>query len=332
MQRHALAIALAMTMAAQAGADVIKPNDVRATSQFGLGLYIENLVNGDQGAAVGLSNYGLEAAGGPGILDDGHIPNIPMETPFGWISGCADAGIEGGDPGVDCSGDIFAVSPEEEQIVEFEFDGAYDLTAMHVWNENDEVSALDRGLKDFELQVSTQRTGGTFTSVGTFSLTADDGFANNFAQAVPFVSSGVRRVRLLVDSRHGGEAEDYVGLAEVRFEGTLVTQDLAADADKDGDVDGNDFLVQQRGMTFGEIDTFLNTTLTATQSEGDFDNNNVVNGDDVTVWASEFGQSAALTASLQGIPEPSTFLLGLLVVLSVLSGHRPALARVKVRT
>lgn len=331
MKKLFAAVVILMTLPTEADADVIKPNDVRATSQFGLGLNVENLVNGDQGAAIGLSNYGLEPAGGAGVLDDGHQPNLSGQPGLGWISGCMDAGIEGGDPGVDCSSNIFAVEPEEAQIVEFEFDGAYDLTAMHVWNENDESFALDRGVDEFELQVNTQRTGGTFTSLGTFNLTADDGFANNFAQELPFTASGIRRVRFLINSRHGGEQEDYVGLAEVRFEGTLVTQDLAADGDKDGDVDGNDLLVMMRGMTFGELDTFLNSTLTATQSEGDYDNNNVVNGDDVTAWAGEFGQSAALSASIQGVPEPSTLLLGLLSAIGILLGRRPALAWVKTR-
>ena len=324
------ATALAFVLLAQASlqAEVIKPNDVRATSQFGLGLNVENLVNGDQGAAVGLTDYGLVAEGGPGVLDDSHRPNIQMQPAYGWISGCSDAGIPGGDPGVDCSANVFAVSPEEEQIVEFQFDGSYDLSAMYIWNENDEVSALDRGVNEFELQVSTQRVGDTFTPAGTFNLTADDGFSNNYAQMISMAGNGIRRVRLLVNSRHGGTAEDYVGLAEVRFEGTLVELDLAADGDKDDDVDGADFLLLQRGFGFGNLDTFLGSTLSATQSEGDYDNNNVVNGDDIAAWANEYGLPAPLGAA-QFVPEPSTLLLGFLALLGGFWRLRPALVRVK---
>ena len=324
MKRLVIFFASSALLFSQADAEVIKPNDVRATSQFGLGLNVENLVNGDQGAAIGLTDYGLKAEGSAGILDDSHLTNIGGNggRSHGWISGCLDAGIAGGDPGVDCSADIFAVAPEEDQIVEFEFDGSYDLTAMHVWNENDDPFAPDRGVDEFELQVNTQRTGGTWMSLGTFNLLADEGFDNNFAQVVDMTASAIRRVRILVNSGHGVESDGYVGLAEVRFEGTLVTKDLDADGDKDGDVDNADFLLAQRGFGIGEFDDFLGSTLSATQSEGDYDNNNVVNGGDFEVWASEFGQPSALSGVAQGIPEPSTLLLGLLALLEVLRRRR----------
>lgn len=329
MKRLTSAIAIALALAIHAQADVIKPSDIRATSQFALGLNLENLINGDQGAAVGLTDFGLVSAGGAGVLDDSHVPNISGGDARGWISGCLDSGIAGGDPGVDCSSDIFAVSPADEQIIEFEFDGAYDLAAMHVWNENDEIFALDRGVNEFELQVNTERTGGTFTSVGTFNLIADDGFSNNFAQEIALVQSGIRRVRMLINSRHGGNSENYVGLAEVRFEGSLVTADLASDADKDGDVDGADLLTFQRNHTRGEVETTFNSTLSATQSEGDFDNNNVVNGDDLAVWASEFGQSTPLSSTIGSVPEPSTLVLGLGAALGSLFAGRSVIHRLK---
>ena len=328
MKHLALAVGLLIALGSHSNADVIKPNDVRATSQFGLGLNVENLVNGDQGAAVGINGgFGLVAGGAAGVLDDGHLTNQP--DPRGWISGCSDAGIAGGDPGIDCSTNAFAVSPEEEQIVEFEFDGSYDLTAMHVWNENDETFAPDRGLDEFELLVNPDRTGGTFTSVGTFNLLADDGFGNNFAQVISFTESGIRRVRLAINSRHGGTSEDYVGLAEVRFEGTLVSQDHASDGDKSGEADGGDFLILQRnlklastGKGLGEIDTFLGSTLSATQSEGDYDNNNVVNPDDLPVWMAEYGLPPTATAAALSVPEPTALVLFVLTLCSGLLGRR----------
>ncbi|MEQ8211031.1 MAG: hypothetical protein RH917_14485 [Lacipirellulaceae bacterium] len=329
MNRFALSASLVLTLAATSSADVIKPNDVRATSQFGVGLNVENLVNGDQGAEVGISGgFGLVAAGGAGVLDDSHVLST-NSVPRGWISGCGDAGIAGGDPGVDCASNPFAVNPEEEQIVEFEFDGAYDLTAMHIWNENDETFAPDRGVDEFELQTNPDRTGGTFTSVGTFNLLADDGFSNNFAQVINLSGNGIRRVRLLVNSRHGGPSEDYVGLAEVRFEGTLVTQDHASDGDKNGSADGGDFLIVQRGlktaltgMGLGEVETTFNSTLSATQSEGDYDNNNVVNPDDLSVWQGEYGGPPSSTSSIAAVPEPNAVAIAILAALGAMDGRR----------
>ena len=318
MKRLASAVAIMMALTVHANADVIKPNDVRATSHFGVGLNIENLVNGDQGPAVGLTHFGLIEAGGPGVLDDVHGISV-SQTPdqWGYISGCNDAGIDGGDPG-SCA-NIFAVEPVDDQIIEFEFDGSYDLSNVHIWNDNEDGFAPDRGVNEFEIQVSPDRTGATFTAVGTtYNLTADDGFSNNSAQEFPLVASAIRRVRLLINSNHG-ISEAYVGLAEVRFEGSLVTQDLAADADKDGNVNGSDFLLWQQNFGVGQVETVFNSTLTATQSEGDFDNNNVITGADLAVWASEFGQPSALGGASHAVPEPSTVLLGVCATLLFLA-------------
>ncbi|MCA9231616.1 MAG: PEP-CTERM sorting domain-containing protein [Planctomycetales bacterium] len=347
MMRFTSAAVVSIILISGARAEVIKPNDVRATSQFGVGANVENLVNGDQGPAVGLdpngapvfglNHFGLIPSGGPGVLDDLHDVSVGGATSvaaWGWISGCNDAGIPGGDPGVsDCSGfNGFLVEPVDDQIVEFEFDGAYDLTDLHIWNNNEDGAAPDRGVNEFEIQVSTTRTGDTFTAVGTtYNIAADSGFSANAAQTIPLVASGIRRVRLLINTRHGGSSEDYVGLSEVRFSGTLNTLDAAADGDKDGHVSGFDFLLWQRNRGLGEIDNYesngsnaFNSTLTATQSEGDYDNNNVINFDDYAAWEAGFGTSSPL-GGLSGaaIPEPSSLLLAAAATLgSFLSRRR----------
>ena len=330
MKRFTSAMIVALLLAGGTQADVIKPNDVRATSEFGVGGNVENLVNGDQGAAMAspLPNYGLVPAGGPGILDDEHALSVGGGDQLGWIHGCLDAGVPGGSPeemGVDC--EVFAnpgflsTEPVDDQIIEFEFDGAYDLTEIHIWNNNDDGFAPDRGLDEFEIEVSSTRTGATFTPVGTtYNLTADTGFGNNLAQDIALVASGVRRVRLLLNSRHGISADPYVGLSEVRFSGTLVTADFDADASKDGTVGGLDFLRWQQGFGLGELETTLNSTLTATQSEGDFDNNNVNNAGDLAIWEGEYGDVSPLQAAVSGgtVPEPSALVLAATVGLGSL--------------
>jgi hypothetical protein len=72
-----------------------------------------------------------------------------------------------------------------------------------------------------------------------------------------------------------------------------------ADFDNDNDVDGNDFLIWQRGVGVGN-----------SNATGDADGNGIVNGADLTAWRSEFGPAS--TAAAGAIPEPSTALLAVL--------------------
>jgi hypothetical protein len=66
----------------------------------------------------------------------------------------------------------------------------------------------------------------------------------------------------------------------------------SADFDSDGDVDGEDFLTWQRG---------LGVEAGATRSDGDANGDQLVRGDDLAVWQSEF-DSASSTA----LPEPAS--------------------------
>lgn len=325
MRRLVVAAAVFSLFTVVAQADVIKPVDARATSQFGLGLYIENLINGDSGPAVGVEK-GLVAAGEPGVLDDRHGLTVGGDptTNFGWISGCGDAGIAGGDPGIDCGGDPFAVEPVDDQIIEFELDGSYDLTDIHIWNDNTRDFGGARAVEEFEIQVSPDRTGDTFTPVGTtYTLTSDPGTDENSAQVVSFAANGVRRVRFLLNSNFG---DQYVGLAEVRFTGTVVTQDPLSDADKNGVAGGGDLIIWQRNLGLGEVeDSGFATELTATQSEGDFDSNNVVRAADREAWEGEFGFGIPAVASAAGVPEPTTAALLVLGGGAALASRRPRL-------
>ncbi|TWU26086.1 PEP-CTERM sorting domain-containing protein [Bythopirellula polymerisocia] len=74
-----------------------------------------------------------------------------------------------------------------------------------------------------------------------------------------------------------------------------------ADFDNDGDVDGKDFLIWQRG--FG-------LTGSATNSQGDADGDMDVDGQDLAAWKGTYGNSS-LAAASAAVPEPNT--AGLLV-------------------
>jgi hypothetical protein len=70
----------------------------------------------------------------------------------------------------------------------------------------------------------------------------------------------------------------------------------SADFDRDGDVDGRDFLTWQRNYGLAEV----------LQSEGDADFDGVVTADDLAVWQESY--TAPLTA-ISSVPEPACALL-----------------------
>jgi hypothetical protein len=80
-----------------------------------------------------------------------------------------------------------------------------------------------------------------------------------------------------------------------------------ADFDSDSDVDGQDFLTWQRGFETG-----------TTHAEGDANNNGIIDGDDLAVWADQFGTTSSVFAAA-AVPEPTSLLLciGALVCLTI---------------
>lgn len=75
--------------------------------------------------------------------------------------------------------------------------------------------------------------------------------------------------------------------------------DLAPDANFDGDIDGRDFLIWQRGFQSG-----------TTQPEGDANFSGSVNAVDLAIWELQFGQPpASLMFGSAAVPEPSAVVL-----------------------
>ncbi len=109
---------------------------------------------------------------------------------------------------------------------------------------------------------------------------------------------------------HLGFFED-VALTVTRF--SLDLGPLSADFDKDGTVDGDDFLIWQ--LNFG-------TLAGATSNSGDTDNDGDVDGDDFLAWQLQFARSRQVPALVpRAVPEPVTFCLGLLSGLGFLAGR-----------
>jgi hypothetical protein len=80
-----------------------------------------------------------------------------------------------------------------------------------------------------------------------------------------------------------------------------------ADFDNDSDVDGNDFLIWQRGLGVG-----------TDNATGDANGSGAVDAADLAVWRSQFG-----TPAVGAVPEPATLALaGLGIAACGLAGRR----------
>lgn len=73
-----------------------------------------------------------------------------------------------------------------------------------------------------------------------------------------------------------------------------------ADFDEDGDVDGRDFLIWQRGYS---------ESGTALFADGDANGDGNVNGTDLAIWQAQYGLQSGISATQSTIPEPSATLL-----------------------
>lgn len=116
--------------------------------------------------------------------------------------------------------------------IEFNLGDNYVLESFTVWNYNEATSQLfTRGANLVNISVASE-VGGTFTSLGNFNFNIAPG-ANNvdFGQSIDLSSfaaaEDVRLVRFDILSNHGGD-NNFVGLSEVRFFGTVVPEPSSA--------------------------------------------------------------------------------------------------------
>lgn len=122
---------------------------------------------------------------------------------------------------------------------------------------------------------------------------------------IHYVSSGQGIYRVLAPGGNTTATTTWNG-TEYSFSVQTASAGLAGDFDDDNDVDGNDFLVWQRGGSPNPL------------SDGD-----------LTTWKNNFGMVGSATAMAAAVPEPSAFLLGACVA-SVLAAMRTGRRRVAV--
>jgi len=117
-------------------------------------------------------------------------------------------------------------------VITFDLGGSTALNSVTVWNYNETArpDLVNRGANAAQILVASEE-GGAFTSLGDFNFTVAPGVADqNFGQIIDlstFPEAGdARLVRFNITSNHGGD-NNFVGLSEVRFDGTQVPEPSA---------------------------------------------------------------------------------------------------------
>jgi arylsulfatase A-like enzyme len=166
----------------------------------------------------------------------------------------------------------------------------------------------------------------------TMSTTASDG--DLFHSSVPFSGTGPVSTLLLADfaARRASTDGAYPSLLP---DGTTATGAPAeelyadrffvgptamlasipvsmADFDFDGDADGNDFLIWQRGLGMSN----------PTRANGDADLDGVVGALDLQLWRAAFATSSAWLAAGGAVPEPSSAACGCAALTALISRRR----------
>jgi len=143
--------------------------------------------------------------------------------------------------------------------VEYEFDKAYKLHQMWVWNSNDSLEPLiGFGLKDVTVEYSVNGT--DYTTLGTTHEFAQAPGASGYAHntTVDFGGVAATYVRLTANSNWGGIFNQY-GLSEVRFFNMPVSAREPSPDSGATDVDVNVTLGWQAGREADTHDVYLST-------------------------------------------------------------------------
>lgn len=275
-----------------------------ATSFTGGAGELINLINGNTDGSM-VNN---------GLIEDGTInPEVPVAViteedalmfqhrniftgepalaQWHWVT----AGRNGGD-----FSDFFDPNVDDSPItIDFDLDGTFNVSGLFVWRYNGGFGSLEQNNpKDWTIQFSID--GGTnFGNEEILPMLTNTGLGGQSvaSELLSFPSHEANSVRITITDNFKGEpglafGGDRIGLAEVRFQGLPIAAPNA-DFDMDGDVDGRDFLIWQRGFGTG-------TTL----AQGDANNSGTVDGSDLAIWQAQYG-TGALSAAVAFVPEPS---------------------------
>ena len=110
----------------------------------------------------------------------------------------------------------------DNQFVTFNLGGTYDLSTVSIWQMN-QTANFGRGVNQFDILYSVDG-GSTYLSSSLNNNLAISTGGNISAQNFSLVQTGVTHVRFEIDSAHSANVNEYVGLSEVMFDGTLVPE------------------------------------------------------------------------------------------------------------
>lgn len=110
----------------------------------------------------------------------------------------------------------------------------------------------------------------------------------------------------IVGRAAGGDTMSMGLVSHANFDNFTITQGIAADFDDDDDVDGDDLTIWEG--TFGATDA------------GDADGDGDSDGNDFITWQRQFGLTSPPAAAAAGVPEPSTAALAMLALVGLGAG------------
>ena len=184
----------------------------------------------------------------------------------------------------------------EDVWIQWDFDDAYPLTKVWVWNRNDNVIY---GMKEVEVHYTA--VGGEDEILGTYEFAIAPG-APDYAHNTEIDFNGIeaRGVRFNMLTNWGA-LYNYAGLAEVRF-----NLPLTADFNDDGVIDDLDLTI-----------VATHWQLPGGHSEGDANNDGFVDDRDLTALATQWPSGAGAPANVSAVPEPATMALLALLALGL---------------
>ena len=159
------------------------------------------------------------------------------------------------------SADMWMAKTDGSEAIslQYEFDKAYKLNEMLVWNYNVEFEpVLGFGLKDVTIEYSAD--GETWTSLGDIELAqaaADESYVAN--TTIDFGGAAVKYVKVTVNSNYNGNVLTQYGLSEVRFMYVPANARGPEPADGDADVSVEAVLSWRAGREAASHDVYFGT-------------------------------------------------------------------------
>lgn len=124
----------------------------------------------------------------------------------------------------------------------------------------------------------------------------------------PNLTAGFSDLRFGIPSATGSSAVP-MGFDNIFLELADIAVPEDADFDNDGDKDGEDFLIWQRGLETG-------AGTVSTNASGDANGDTDVDGDDLDIWEGDFGTAVA---AVNSVPEPASLALGAIALVAGLA-------------